>query len=241
MDNRRFIPTDIGKIVNRFLTHALPSLRGVRLHRRHGRRARRGVARRGRVDHAARKSSGSPSSTRSRTSRRMSRASRSRRRASSARTRRSPASRSRCAWAASVPSCRSAPRTMRRSRASPGCVRVRRWTAITLARRHGAVQAAAHARRDGRGRDRSSPTSGASGPYVKYGEKYVSLKEDDPYTVTLERARRGDPPEDRRPMPIASSRTSPTTTSRCSTAATGRTSPTRRRTPGSPRIAIRSR
>ena len=29
---------------------------------------------------------------------------------------------------------------------------------------------------------------GQFGPYVKYGSKYVSLKEDDPYTVTLERA-----------------------------------------------------
>jgi len=30
--------------------------------------------------------------------------------------------------------------------------------------------------------------TGRFGPYVKYGEKYVSLKTDDPYTVTLERA-----------------------------------------------------
>jgi DNA topoisomerase I len=30
--------------------------------------------------------------------------------------------------------------------------------------------------------------TGRFGPYVKYGEKYVSLKADDPYTVTLERA-----------------------------------------------------
>jgi DNA topoisomerase I len=30
--------------------------------------------------------------------------------------------------------------------------------------------------------------TGRFGPYVKYGSKYVSLKEDDPYTVTLERA-----------------------------------------------------
>ena len=30
---------------------------------------------------------------------------------------------------------------------------------------------------------------GRFGPYLKYGSKYVSLKEDDPYTVTLERAR----------------------------------------------------
>jgi DNA topoisomerase-1 len=29
---------------------------------------------------------------------------------------------------------------------------------------------------------------GRFGPYVKYGAKYVSMKEDDPYTVTLERA-----------------------------------------------------
>src|SRR5262249_6943903 len=29
---------------------------------------------------------------------------------------------------------------------------------------------------------------GRFGPYVKYGNKYVSLKDDDPYTVTLERA-----------------------------------------------------
>ena len=42
--------------------------------------------------------------------------------------------------------------------------------------------------RDGRRRDRSSTNIGRFGPYVKYGSKYVSLKEDDPYTVTLERA-----------------------------------------------------
>ena len=29
---------------------------------------------------------------------------------------------------------------------------------------------------------------GRFGPYIKYGAKYVSMKEDDPYTVTLERA-----------------------------------------------------
>src|SRR5690606_20876162 len=28
---------------------------------------------------------------------------------------------------------------------------------------------------------------GRFGPYVKYGAKYASLKEDDPYTITLER------------------------------------------------------
>jgi DNA topoisomerase-1 len=29
---------------------------------------------------------------------------------------------------------------------------------------------------------------GRFGPYVKYGNKFVSLKEDDPYTINLERA-----------------------------------------------------
>jgi DNA topoisomerase-1 len=33
-----------------------------------------------------------------------------------------------------------------------------------------------------------SANTGRFGPYVKYGAKYVSLKTDDPYTVTLERA-----------------------------------------------------
>ena len=33
-----------------------------------------------------------------------------------------------------------------------------------------------------------SAAIGRFGPYIKYGSKYVSLKEDDPYTVTLERA-----------------------------------------------------
>src|SRR5208282_5835846 len=33
-----------------------------------------------------------------------------------------------------------------------------------------------------------SASVGRFGPYIKYGSKYVSLKEDDPYTVTLERA-----------------------------------------------------
>ncbi len=32
MDGKRFIPTDIGKIVNRFLTQEFPPLRGIRLH-----------------------------------------------------------------------------------------------------------------------------------------------------------------------------------------------------------------
>ena len=30
-------------------------------------------------------------------------------------------------------------------------------------------------------------SAGRFGPYIRYGSKFVSLKEDDPYTVTLER------------------------------------------------------
>ena len=59
---------------------------------------------------------------------------------------------------------------------------------INLARRDGAVQAAAHARGRPRTARPSSTNVGRFGPYVKYGSKYVSLKEDDPYEVTLERA-----------------------------------------------------
>ncbi len=33
-----------------------------------------------------------------------------------------------------------------------------------------------------------SASVGRFGPYVQYGKKYVSLKQDDPYTITLERA-----------------------------------------------------
>ena len=52
----------------------------------------------------------------------------------------------------------------------------------------GAVQAAADPRGDGRRARPIVANVGRFGPYVKYGSKYVSLKEDDPYTVTLERA-----------------------------------------------------
>jgi DNA topoisomerase-1 len=54
MDARRFIPTDIGKIVNGFLSKYFTQVRRVRLHRRDGRRARRRLARRGGLAPAAR-------------------------------------------------------------------------------------------------------------------------------------------------------------------------------------------
>ncbi len=52
---------------------------------------------------------------------------------------------------------------------------------------------------------------GRFGPYIKYGDKYVSLKDDDPYTVTLETRARSASAPSRRRMPIASSRTSAST------------------------------
>ena len=53
MDNRRFVPTDIGKIVNRFLTHHFHRYVEYGFTAAHGGRARRGLARRGGLDHAA--------------------------------------------------------------------------------------------------------------------------------------------------------------------------------------------
>ena len=41
----------------------------------------------------------------------------------------------------------------------------------------------------------SSPTSAASARTCKYGAKYVSLKEDDPYTVELRARARADQPK----------------------------------------------
>ncbi len=58
---------------------------------------------------------------------------------------------------------------------------------ITLGRGAGAVQAAAQARRHADD-EPVSASVGRFGPYVQYGKKYVSLKQDDPYTITLERA-----------------------------------------------------
>ena len=55
---------------------------------------------------------------------------------------------------------------------------------------------------------------GRFGPYVKYGSKYASLKEDDPYTVTLERALEVIRLKQEADC-SASSRTSPQPPSRC--------------------------
>ena len=52
--NKRFVPTDLGKIVNRFLTRQLRALRRLRLHGRDGGRARQHLARRGGLGAGAR-------------------------------------------------------------------------------------------------------------------------------------------------------------------------------------------
>ena len=126
---------------------------------------------------------------------------------------------------------------MRRSRASRDCAPARRWTRSTLPRRSSCSSYPAPSAR----RPKASPssrTSGRFGPYVKYGAKYVSLKEDDPYTVTLERAvevirlKRKRMPTESLPISV--------TDCRYSTAATGPMSPTVRRTPRSRRTVTRS-
>ena len=60
--------------------------------------------------------------------------------------------------------------------------------AITHARSDGAVQTAAQARASRRAGEEITTNVGRFGPYVKYGAKYVSLKTDDPYEITHERA-----------------------------------------------------
>ena len=185
MDNRRFIPTDIGKIVNRFLTQ--------HFHRyvEYGFTA----AMEDELDAVSRgeeewttplEKFWKPFIDAGREDREeRHRASRSRWRASSARTRR-PASRSACAWAATARSCRSAPRTTKRSRSSPACARPEDGH-VTLA---DALELFKLPRTLGETADGETIVAnvGRFGPYVKYGAKYVSLKEDDPYTITLERA-----------------------------------------------------
>ena len=78
---------------------------------------------------------------------------------------------------------------------------------------------------------------GRFGPYIKYGSKYVSLKDDDPYTVTLERAL-----ECIQAKKLADAnriiQDFGSTAFRCSTAATGRISAMARRTRAFPRTAI---
>ncbi len=56
---------------------------------------------------------------------------------------------------------------------------------------------------------------GRFGPYVKYGAKYVSLKEDDPYTVTLRARARGHRGQEGRRCEPHHPATSASTTSRC--------------------------
>ena len=76
---------------------------------------------------------------------------------------------------------------MRRSRASPACGRARRWTRSRSSRRWSC--SSCRARWAPRPKaNRFVANVGRFGPYIKYGSKYVSLKDDDPYTVTLERA-----------------------------------------------------
>jgi DNA topoisomerase-1 len=121
MDGKRFIPTDIGRIVNGFLsrnTWTTTSPRSWKTISMPSRWVRRTGCR-------CWTSSGVRSRSCAKTRKSRSRGSRLRRLANWAPTRR-PANRFRCAWGVTVPSYRSAPRTTKRSRSSPACAPARR-------------------------------------------------------------------------------------------------------------------
>ena len=63
----------------------------------------------------------------------------------------------------------------------------RKWTPSPMPRRWSCSSCRASSGATAEGEEIVANT-GRFGPYVKYGAKYVSLKTDDPYTVTLERA-----------------------------------------------------
>ena len=75
----------------------------------------------------------------------------------------------------------------REAASSPACVPGRRWTPSRCAE---AMELFKLPRTLGETAEGEPIVAniGRFGPYIKYGAKYVSLKEDDPYTVTLERA-----------------------------------------------------
>ena len=166
----------------------LRALRRLRLHGRDGGRARQHLARRGRLAAGARALLGRAQEADRR--RRPERHALGRRDGARARHRsRSRAARSACATAATARSRRSARATTRRSRSSRACGPASTWTTVTLA---DALELFQLPRTLGNWED-GYPIKvavGRFGPYVQYGaKKYASLKkEDDPYTVTLERA-----------------------------------------------------
>ena len=69
----------------------------------------------------------------------------------------------------------------------PACAPARRWTRSRSSRRWRCSSCRARSAALPKARPILANV-GRFGPYIKYGSKYVSLKDDDPYTVTLERA-----------------------------------------------------
>ena len=150
------------------------------------------------------------------------------------------AARCRCAWAASDPSCRPAPRTMRRSRSSRACGPDRRWTRsrwqqalelFKLPRTLGSTADGEHCH----GSDRTLRP-------VRQVRRQVRVAEGRrPVHGYAREGDRGDRGQEGRRRQPPHHRISASTTSRCSTAAMARTSPTGNATPASPRTATPSR
>ena len=143
MENRRFIPTDVGGVVNRFLTRNFPQYVDYEFTARMEDELDAVSRRRRGVGAAAREFWKDVQQARRAHRDNVTREQR-RKRACSAPIRRA-AGRSACAWAGTARSCRSARRRTWRSRSSRACVPARRWTR-SRSRRRSTVQAAARAR-----------------------------------------------------------------------------------------------
>ena len=195
MDNRRFIPTDIGKIVGSFLSkhfHKYVEYGFTAVARR---RARRGVARRRGLDRAAQEIlEAVHHAGRAHREERL-----ARRSGAGARARQASGERQAdhgTHGPLSARSCRSAPRTTRRSRSSPACAPARRWTLIKLPE---ALELFKLPRKLGATADGEPVEAniGRFGPYIKYGAKVRVAQAAGRSVHGRAGARaRGDPPEE---------------------------------------------
>ena len=142
--------------------------------------------------------------------------------------------RSRYAWVVLVPSCRSAPATMRTSRALPACARVRRWTASHSPKRCSSLNCHASWVRLPKAK-RSKPTSAVSVLSSNTAASTLRSRKTTPTPSPSSAHWKWSRQRNWR-MPIASFRTLVSTISRYSMVVTDPTSPIKRAMPRSPKI-----